>query len=108
MKKTKPMSRCIIQVRHSINKYQLKYLSRSMDGQMIRSGMIISKQIEDRSRMINVVTAFHVGVPQLDYAFHSFILISLLPIAFVTIPASQSPWWKDTDSIPPTTTQIPQ
>ena len=48
--------------------------------------MIISKRIEDRSRMISVVTAFHVVVPQLDYALHSFILISLLLIALVTIP----------------------
>ena len=83
MKKTEPMSRCIVQVRQ---RFRLKYLSMATDDQMIGSGVIISKRIDDRSRMISIVTAFHIVVPQFDYALYSFVLIPLLLIAFTTIP----------------------
>lgn len=63
MNKTESMTRCIIQIRH---KYYLNYFSLSMDRPMIEPGMIISKRIEGRSRIMSIVTAFDVLVSQLD------------------------------------------
>ena len=83
MKKTVPMSRCIIKINH---RYKLKYLSSSVVNRLIGSGTIIFKKMENNIPMITILTAFDIVVPQLDLRLYSFIVFSSLVTSMINMP----------------------
>ena len=76
-----PMFRCIVKISH---KYKIKYLSVAFSEELVGTGTVIYKSIDNGEPYVIILTAFHIVVPQLNLSLLTFMTISFLMI-FVTI-----------------------
>jgi hypothetical protein len=61
----------IVNIRH---KYKLKYVSISFHEEVVGSGIIIHKSIDNDNPYIIILTVFHIVVPQLESSLLGFVV----------------------------------
>jgi hypothetical protein len=83
LKMTVSMSRCILQIVHQ---YKPKLFSINFAEEVIGTGTVISKSINDDQPYIIILTAFHIVVPQFDLSLSIFIIISFSLMCILIIP----------------------
>ncbi|CAF1653323.1 unnamed protein product [Adineta ricciae] len=83
VKNTSPKSRCIVRINHE---YSSKLLTSGVSEKIIGSGVVIQKSFCNDNRIITVLTAFHVVVPQVAFTFKSFIGFYLTTTVFIILP----------------------
>jgi hypothetical protein len=83
VKNTSPKSRCIIRINH---KYSRKFVASDFSQQIIGSGSIIQKSIDNGIRSVTILTAFHIIVPQTDLTFGAFISLNVFTILVAILP----------------------
>jgi hypothetical protein len=83
VKTTVPMSRCILKITH---KYKPKYLSISFAKDLVGTGIVINKLIDNNEPYVIILTAFHIVVPQLDLSLFTFMILSFSLICLSSIP----------------------
>ena len=81
---TAPMSRCIVQV---IHKYRMKYLVATSPNEMVGTGIIIDKFVENDQSSIVILTSFHIVTAQFDMNFLTFLIVSFSTISLAAAPA---------------------
>ena len=78
-----PMSRCIVKISH---KYKLKYLSIAFSEELVGTGTVIYKSVDNGELYVIILTAFHIVVPQLGLSLLTFMTSTLLTIFVIITP----------------------